>query len=402
MLRELRVGNLALVDDLVLTLQAGLTMLTGETGAGKSLIAGALTLLAGGKADRQVIRQGEELAFVEGVFDLEQEESIRDSAANLGIRLGSDCILVLRRELRREGRGRVLINGLVSSLPLLEQIGAELLAIQSQDQQRLLSQASFPGDFLDAILENGAERKAVADALGSFRDLQDHYDARLREEQLAREQLDIWRYQRKELDEAGLIPGEEEMLGEKLALGRNSRALLEAAGTARQMLTEGQVNARQLLGSAESVLDPLAGESSRVKSILEMIRDAGAAASEAAGDLERFLDGVDIDPSQLDDLEARKSLYEVLRRKYDRTVDGLIELHGALTDRISRQEEAASDLEQLAVNRDEARQELVAAAEALRENRVKGAGKVAAMAVEVIRPLALPELEMEFRIEPDL
>ncbi len=402
MLREIRVGNLALVDDLVLSLQPGLTMLTGETGAGKSLIAGALSLLAGGKADRQVIRLGEELAFVEGVFDLEQEESIRDTAANLGIRLGSDGILVLRRELRREGRGRVLINGLVSSLSLLEQIGGELLAIQSQDQQRLLTHAAFAGDFLDAVLENDAERRRVVDALSRYRELQDQYDARLREEQFAREQLDIWRYQRKELDEAGLIVGEEEMLGEKLALGRNSRALLEAAGTARQVLTEGQVNARQLLGSAESVLAPLAGESPRLQNILEMIRDAGAAASEAAGDLERFLDGVDVDPSQLDDLEARKALYEDLRRKYDRTVEGLVELHGALTDRISRQEEAASDLEQLAVNRDEARQELVAAAETLRENRVNGAGQVAAMAVETIRPLALPELELEFRIEPDL
>jgi DNA repair protein RecN (Recombination protein N) len=402
MLHELRVGNLALVDDLVLTLESGLTMLTGETGAGKSLIAGALSLLAGGKADRQAIRKGEELAFVEGVFDLESEESLRDKAATLGIRLGSDGILVLRRELRREGRGRVLINGLVSSLPLLEQIGGELLAIQSQDQQRILTLASFPGDFLDAVLDNETERLRVAAALDSYRELQDQYEARLREEQLAREQLDIWRYQQKELDEAGLTPGEEEMLGEKLALGRNSRALLEAAGTARQGLTEGQVNARQLLGSAESALAPLAGESPRLQNILEMIRDAGAAASEAASDLERFLDGVDVDPSQLDDLEARKSLYEDLRRKYDRTVEGLIELHGALTERISRQEEAASDLELLAEKRDEARRELASAAEALRDNRVQGAGQVAAMAVETIRPLALPELELEFRVDPDL
>ncbi len=401
MLRELRVGNLALVDDLVLTLEPGLTMLTGETGAGKSLIAGALTLLAGGKADRQVIRQGEELAFVEGVFDLESEESLRGKAAALGIRLGSDGILVLRRELRREGRGRVLINGLVSSLPLLEQIGGELLAIQSQDQQRLLTLASFPGDFLDAVLENGAERQRVAGALDSYRELQEQYEARLREEQVAREQLDIWRYQQKELDEAGLIPGEEETLGEKLALGRNSRALLEAAGNARQGLTEGQINARQLLGAAESALAPLAGDSPRLQNILEMIRDAGAATSEAAGDLERFLDGVDIDPSQLDDLEARKALYEELRRKYDRTVEGLVELHGALTERISRQDEAASDLELLAAKRDEARRELAAAAEALRDNRIRGAGKVAAMAVETIRPLALPELELEFRVDPD-
>jgi len=185
-------------------------------------------------------------------------------------------------------------------------------------------------------------------------------------------------------------------------VGRNSRALLEAAGTARQGLTEGQINARQLLGSAESVLSPLAAESPRLQNILEMIRDAGAAASEAAADLERFLDGVDVDPSQLDDLEARKAMYEDLRRKYDRTVEGLIELHGALTERISRQEEAASDLELLADKRDEARQELTSAAEALRDNRMVGAGKVAAMAVETIRPLALPELELEFRVEPDL
>jgi len=402
MLRELRVGNLALVDDLVLTLEPGLTMLTGETGAGKSLIAGALSLLAGGKADRQVIRQGEDLAFVEGVFDLGQKEPIRNKAATLGIRLGADGILVLRRELKRSGRGRVLINGLISSLPLLEQVGRELLAIQSQDQQRLLSQASFPGDFLDAVLDNGAERARVGSALESYRELQKQYEARLHEEEFARQQLDIWRYQRQELDEAGLTPGEEEALGEKLALGRNSRALLEAAGSAREGLTEGQINARQLLGSAESVLAPLAAESPRLQAILEMIRDAGSATSEAAGDLERFLDGVDVDPSQLDELEARKSLYEDLRRKYDRTVEGLIELHGTLTERISRQEEAASDLEQLATTRDTARLELTSAAEALRENRLQGAGQVAARAVETIRPLALPELELEFRIEPDL
>ena len=402
MLRELRVGNLALVEDLVLTLDPGLTMLTGETGAGKSLIAGAFSLLAGGKADSQIIRQGEELAFVEGVFDLGMEEAIRATAATLGIRLGSDGILVLRRELRRQGRGRVLINGLVSSLTLLEQIGGELLAIQSQDQQRLLSLPSFPGDFLDVILDNGVERERVADALDLYRELQDEYEARLREEQFARQQLDMWRYQQQELDEAGLAPGEEETLGELLALGHNSRALLEAAGTARQGLTEGQINARQLLGSAESVLVPLSGESPRLQSILESIRDAGAAVSDASGALERFLDGVDIDPSQLDELEARKSLYEELRRKYDRTVEGLVELRDALVDRIGRQEEAASDLEHLATSRDAAQLELTSAAEALRENRQQGAGQVAARAVETIRPLALPELELEFRIGPDL
>ena len=402
MLRELRVGNLALVDDLVLGFESGLTMLTGETGAGKSLIAGALSLLTGGKADRQLIRQGEDLAFVEGVFDLSGLEETCKFAAGLGIRIGSDGMLVLRRELRREGRGRVLINGLVSSLPLLEQLGGELLSIQSQDQQRLLSQPMFPGEFLDAVLENEAERERVALALDHFQDLQSQYEHRLREEEFASQQLDMWRYQYQELNQAGLDPDEEESLAERLALGRNARALVEAAGLAREGLSEGQVNARQLLGSAEGVLNPLADASPRLQTILELIKDAEAAVSEATSGLERFLDGVDADPEQLDEWEARKSLYEDLRRKYDRTCEGLIELHGALAERISRQEEAASDLDHLALSRDEARLDLAEAAAALRKNRRQGAAKVAARAVETIRPLALPELELDFVIHPDL
>ena len=402
MLRELRVGNLALVDDLVLGFESGLTMLTGETGAGKSLIAGALSLLTGAKADRQLIREGEDLAFVEGVFDLSGLDETCTFAAGLGIRIGSDGMLVLRRELRREGRGRVLINGLVSSLPLLEQLGGELLSIQSQDQQRLLSQPTFPGEFLDAVLENEAERERVAVALDLFQDLESKYEHRLREEEFASQQLDMWRYQYQELDQAGLDPDEEETLAERLALGRNARALMEAAGLARDGLSEGPVNARQLLGSAEGVLNPLAGASPRLQSILELIKDAEAAVSEATSGLERFLDGVDADPAQLDEWEARKSLYEDLRRKYDRTCEGLMELRDALAERISRQQEAASDLDNLALSRDEARIELVAAVEELRKNRRQGAAKVAARAVETIRPLALPELELEFGIHPDL
>jgi len=402
MLRELRVGNLALVDDLVLPLESGLTMLTGETGAGKSLIAGALSLLTGGKVDRGMIRQGEDFAFVEGVFDLEEAEGVRGLAAELGIRLGPDGILVLRRELSREGRGRVLINGLVSSLSLLEQIGGVLLSIQSQDQQRLLTRASFAGEFLDDALDNSELTEAVATALERYRSLQIQYEDRAREEQFAREQLDMWRYQHRELDEAGLTPGEEESLAEKLSLGRNARALLEAAGSALQDLTEGPSNARDFLGSSEGVLAPLAGASGRIQSILELVRDAEAAVGEAATALERFLDGFSADPEQLDEMEARKALYEVLRRKYGRTCDGLIELRDSLELRIVRQQDAASDLEALKIERDQARDDLAAAALALRENRRRGAPRVAARAVEKIRPLALPDLELEFHVLEDL
>jgi DNA repair protein RecN (Recombination protein N) len=398
MLRELRIGNLALAEDLVLAFGPGLTMLTGETGAGKSLIAGALGLLAAGKADRDAIRQGEDLAFVEGVFDLGESPADRRFATSLGIRLGADDLLVLRRELRREGRGRVLVNGLTSSLVLLEQLGERLLAVQSQDQQRLLGRPSFPREFLDAVLDHRELRGAVEEALEVHRAATERLERRRLEVAQAREQLEMWSYQHRELDAAGLDPDEEADLAEKLALGRNARALLEAAGRARENLTEGPTNARQLLGAAEGVLGPLAADSPKVAAILALIRDAAAYVGEAASDLERFLDGVDADPARLDEMEERKALYEDLKRKYQRDVAGLVEKRDELGRRLARQQDAAGDLAHLEGEAAAAADRLTDAVLALRRSRQEGAPAVARRAAGLIRPLALPELELEFPV----
>jgi len=376
-------------------------MLTGETGAGKSLIAGALSLLTGAKADRQAIREGEDLAFVEGVFDLAATPAMMTRAAGLGIRLGPDGMLVLRREVRREGRGRVLINGLVSSLSLLEQIGADLLSIQSQDQQRQLARPAFAGEFLDTVLAHGDLLAAVASARDLFLDTEVRLAERVGEESFAQEQHDMWEFQYRELSGAGLDATEEAALAEKLALGRNARALIEAAGKAREGLTEGAVNARQLLGSAEAALAPLSDQSTRLQEILDLVRDAEAAVGEAATGLERFLDGIDTDPGLLDELEERKALYEDLRRKYNRDVEGLLELEQTLKVRLGRQQSAAAELAELRSLREEARGHLAEAAQRLRRSREQQARTVAARAVEAIRPLALPALELVFSIEPD-
>jgi len=402
MLLELRVGNLALVEDLSLPLEPGLTMLTGETGAGKSLIAGALSLLTGVKADRGLIRAGEELAWIEGVFDLGERPQMTAWLGTLGVRLGNDGILVLRRELRREGRGRVLINGLVSSLPLLEQIGGALLSIQSQDQQRLLSRPAFAQEFLDAVLGLAPDRERVQRARAEWQRLEAELTQRRQEEDFARQQLEMWEYQHRELSGMGLDPAEEEQLAEHLAFARNARSLLEAAGKALGDLSEGQVNARQLLGAAEGALASAAAASQRIAAVLAAVQDAEAAAAEAARELERFLDAAEVDPARLDEMEERKAQYEDLRRKYDRDVNGLLTLQASLAERISRQREAATDIQELAGVAARAQAELGAAANDLRTKRVAGAVSVAARACDLIRPLALPEIELEFVVAPRL
>ncbi len=401
MLRQLRVGNLALAEDVVVTLEPGLTMLTGETGAGKSLIAGALGLLAGGRADRGLVREGEDLAFVEGVFDLDTRPEARALAAGLGLRLGDDGILVLRREVRREGRGRVLINGLVSSLALLEELGGHLLHVQSQDQQRELTRTHFAVDLLDEILGLTGERSRAKAALAEWRATEKEMAHRRQEAAFAREQRDMWAYQLRELEEAALDVDEAASLGEKLVLGRGARGLLEAGAAARLELAEGELNAAALIGKALGRLGGAAAESPRLAEVVELASAAQEQVGEAARLLERFLDQVEVDPARLDELEARQSLYHELTRKFDRDVPGLLVLRDELAARLARERAAVSDLDALAERQIAAAAEVGEACSALRRRRVAGAPAVSERAAELIRPLALPRLELAFTVEPD-
>jgi DNA repair protein RecN (Recombination protein N) len=400
-LRHLRVGNLALAADVAVELGPGLTMLTGETGAGKSLIAGALALLAGGKAQRGQIRQGEDMAFVEGVFDLEDRPQLAADVRQAGLRLAEDGVLVLRRELRSEGRGRVLINGLVSSLAVLEEFGGRLLVVQSQDQQRELARAQFAGDFLDRVLGLDEQRAAVATALAAWRELIRSRDARRQEAVYAREQLDMWRYQHRELAEAGLDPDEEATLREKLALGRDLRGVQEAAGAALQELVDGEPSAVTLLGRAAGRVEGASGDSERLAGILAQIVAAQEQAGEAARDLERFVTGLEIDPARLDEMEARLSLYSELCRKYDRDLAGLADLRDTLAQRLDRHQAADADLAGLEETCRRAEAALADACLSLREARTRGASGVARDACALIRPLALPQLAMDFIVTPD-
>lgn len=398
MLRELRVANLALVDDLAIGFDGGLTMLTGETGAGKSLIAGALNLLTGGKADRSLIREGEEVAVVEGVFDLSARPDDLAAFADAGLRVGGDGLLVMRRELKREGRGRVLINGLISSLSIFERLGPNLLSIQSQDQQRILSRSSFARDFLDKALALSDELARVTSARSTFRRLQKELNHRLEEQTFADQQLEMWEFQWKELSDAELSLEEEGDLREQLAFGRNLRSLLEGTAGSRNDLSDGDVNARLLLARVLAALQPLADSSPRLEEILIMIREAESLVTEAAVDLQRFVDTVEVDPRKLDELEQRQHLYSLLQHKFGRGVDELLILQETLKGRIDRQRQAGSDIDQLRADLEEARLEMAAAALDLRQKRQAGAVGVSLKAEELVRPLSLPELGLEFRL----
>ena len=304
-------------------------MLTGETGAGKSLIAGALGLLAGGKAERDLIRGGEDVAWVEAVCDL--SASARPAGGRPSGRvcaLGDDGLLVLRRELRREGRGRVLINGLLSSLAVLEQIGGRSVAIQSQDQQRRAGRRRSPRDFLDDVAgprEPSARRWPAA--LEACRELEARAGgAPAGGATFADQQLDMWRYQQRELAGADLDADEEAGLAEAIAVGPHARALLEAAGSGRHDLAEGQVQRRPALGGRAAARPGRRHQRAPGRGRCDQLLGRRRGGRGAAAAWNGSSTGPELDPARLDELEERKALYEELRRKYRRDVAGLLAL----------------------------------------------------------------------------
>lgn len=398
MLIELRIGQLAIVDELALPFGPGLTVLTGETGAGKSVIAGALGLLCGGHVPKELVRQGEECGWVEGVFDLADAPARRDELTRLGVRLGADQVLVLRRELRLQGRNRVLINGLVSSLALLEQIGPRLLAIQSQDQQRELADPAYARDLLDELAGAEPARRRAREAWTAHRDAAAELAARRREEAAATEQLDIWRYQAQELAQARLREEEPAELAERLGVLRHAGALQAGAAAALARLDGADGAAREQLAGAAGALRAVGGKSQRLAEVQSLLETAEAGVADAVQALRRFLDALDLEPQDLDALEERAALYADLQRKYRLDVPGLLQLLGDLQRRLERQDAAGAELARLAAAAAAARHRLQEAVLALHAARIAAAPGVGRAAAAKIRPLALPALEVEFRV----
>lgn len=398
MLISLRIRQLGLVDELAMDVPPGLTVLTGETGAGKSMIAGAIALLTGEPVPKDLVRGGEDLAWVEGLFDLGGHDLLRADLARAGVEPGEDDLLLLRREIRREGRNRVLINGRLSSLPLLQEIGPRLLSVQSQDQQRELRRPAFVRDLLDELAGAADARAETATAHTAWTKAQEALAVRRREAEAHREQIEMWTYQRDELRAAALDPEEEPGLDEALALKRHAVELRENAAAALEALSGGEGDLRSALGRALRALTRIEGKSARLDEGLSLLREAEAAAGEAESAVERFLDAAELDPGDLDALEERKALYAEIRRKYRRDVPDLLNYLGLLEERIARQESTAGDLAELEARRDEAADRLLAAAAALRRVRHEGAGGVSRLAEDLIRPLALPDLELSFSI----
>ncbi len=398
MLRTLRIRNLAILPEAEITFEPGFTVLTGETGAGKSILLNALKLILGAKAKTDLIRQGADKLRVEAVFDIPPVAALRDLLREREIDADDD--LVLERELTAAGKSRARVNGSLVTLSDLEAIGRHLVDLHGQHEQQGLLDPSTHVAYLDGYGGLATEAGVCGAAYRAFRAAEQALERAESDAARLREQMDFLQFQFKELDKAGLKDGEEERLEnelrmlsgfEKIAGGRD--ACLDALeGTEGVLPALGRL--RKDLQSLAKQLESgdFAAQEEKVEaaaSLVEEVRDA--------------VNGLDIpaeaDPERIDILNARLALFQRLKAKHKTDLAGLIALRDRRRAEIDTVENAGIETESLKDARDTARADAQARAAALSAKRKAAAKKFDKEVNARLARLGMDGSRFETRIE---
>ena len=388
MLVELHIRDYAVVDDLTLSLGPGLNALTGETGAGKSIIVGALSLLIGERASSDVVRAGAERASVEAVFDLEQLPAVRERAEELGFRL-EDGLLILRREVAAAGRNRAWVGGSPTTAGVVGELGSSLVDLHGQHEHQTLLRARDQRSILDAYGGSTALAKEVARRYRVLEGLRDQLEEREEKQRIVEAREDFLRFQLNEIDEAGLEPGEDDRLEVEIGRHENSEELARAtqALNAELYSSEGAVTDR--LAEAKNVLSRLVGFDIALRSEVERVDEALHLVSDVARALGDYATAVEFDPGRLEEVRTRLDRIFRLKRKYGPELADVLETAQRVRTELDAHDEAENDLAKIREEIGVAEAELLSEAAILSTKRGRAATELGIAVSEALPDLGL-------------
>src|ERR1700719_3724394 len=323
MLTELRIRNFAVIEEAALSFGPGLNVLTGETGAGKTIVMTALGLLLGGRASPEVIRTGAKEAVVEGVFELEGEAPLPEAADWLSE--DNPRELLIRRVIAEGGRSRVTINDSLATVNALTRIGAALVQIYGQHEQQSLALRENHQQILDRHAGLEAELDAYSAAYERAQEIRERLGDLERRERERAELLEIARFRAAELERAALVAGEDDSLAANRAVLANATRLAEAANAAEQSLYGGEGAVIDAIARAIARLAEAAAIDSKLAGALGLITSAHANLDEAARTLGAYAAQIEADPKRLEEVDSRLQEIARLKRKYGGTVESAIE-----------------------------------------------------------------------------
>ena len=390
MLTELRIRNFAIIEQVSLPLSEGFNVLSGETGAGKSIIVGALGLLLGERASADLIRSGADKATVEGVFDVSNLKGIVQLADERGIEV-EDETLVLKREIAMSGRGRAWINGTTVTATVLAEIGRLLVNLHGQHDAQTLLDNESQRRILDAF--GGAESQAAAvrrtfGELSSVRREIANLSTRRAE---AEKRADYLRHVAREVEEARLSPGEDTKLEDEARVLENADELRAVASSLSELLSGEEASVMSQLGAAQRPLSSIERIDPSAARMQELFDAGFYALQELSRAVEDYAGSVELDPSRLEQVRRRRDQLFGLLKKYGPSLENVMEAGSNARAELDLIDTAQFDLANLNAREGDLRKKLVSEAEKLSDMRLSAAKKLAKAVDALLPSLGMPD-----------
>ena len=389
MLTEVAVKNFALLEDLRLELGPGLIALTGETGAGKSLLLDALGLVLGRRAESGQVRRGADRLVISARFQ-NIGRRLRSLLNELGLNEGADDELLLRREIDAAGKSRAFANDQPVNLSTLVRLGELLVFAHGQSEQQLLLRPAEQRNLLDTF---GGLEDDVRQVESAFREWQERLaerDALALSEQERAQRLDLYRFQKRELDEANVRPEEESELDALLPQLKNGDKLKSIALEAHGRLHAQELSATDLLGKVQRDVETLRSLGAPLAEVSALLESAAVNLEEAAHRLDAFAAGIEADPARLEEVLSRLDVLGKLKRKYGPTLVDVAAYRTRVTEELDRLENLEGKRQDIDRRLAEAEKQLVQRSSILSEGRRKAAKKMSVAVQKELKEVGLP------------
>ena len=388
LLAELRLENYAVIDNVVVEFSSGLNLLTGETGAGKSILIDALGLLLGEKASADVIRTGAERAVVSAVFESDGAAlaAIEEILEANGLD-GEDPSLILRREIAAGGKGRVFINNQPATVGVLKQMAPHLAAVHAQNESILNFDAAARQGLLDAYA--GIELKDVAAAFANWKQIRERIAELERDEADRMRLLDLWSFQCREIEEARLQPGEDERLEIEKRVLANAEKIYSAAMQAFDLLYEGDASTSSSLRAAQKHLEELARYEPKFEEARAALESARISVEDVGATLRDYAGGIQASPERLSEIEERLALLDRLKRKYGPTLQQAVAYGEDMRRKLNEMENKDQVLLELRAKLGVAAEEYRKGTRAVSRKRIEAGRKLERLVEAEINDLAM-------------
>ena len=399
MLRALHIENFALIEDIDVEFDEGFNVITGETGAGKSILIGALSLILGERSRSEAVRKGAKKSLVEGLFHLAGNDRAIRAIADLGVEIEDE--LILRREIEAGGGGRCFANDRAITARTLRAIGDLLVDLHGQHDHQALLRVETHLDFVDRfggleplVEQTGAAYRNLLELRGVLQALQNRKEA-------AEEQRELYTFQLKEIADANPQPGEVEQLERERTLLEHSEQLIQAALSLSQLLYDGEDSISDRLGAGEHLLEEAVRADAQLTERMETYRGVVYEIEDLAAFFRNYADGMERDPDRLEEVRERSALLKRLEKKYGGTLEAMLERRTFLEKELQSVENLEGRIEDTQQRIAQATAAFSERCDGLSKRRRKNAGPLSQKIEEALKDLGMADASFEVRLSTE-